>query len=305
MLPRTSIPVATLLLCTASVSCAPATSPTATSAPADDSYFPTMGDTGFDAQHYEIRVRMDPDSGRLRGRTLVTARAIEELARFRLELALPAQAVSVDGVPAQFWRGRGLELVVQPAAPLPANSQTVIEVTYRGNPSQADVTDEYPWLSKNGEQLGIGEPRIAPWWFPVNDHPRDKATYDVVGTVPRGRQFVSNGELVSRNDGDAWTRWHWRTAEPMPSYATLFAAGRYRIAAGCRPLACRLRGVEDAEPGRRARTCGCCVTRPRWSGGWRPSSGRTRSARSAAWSRERSATRTGPWRRRRGPPTRI
>ncbi len=172
---------------------------------------------------------MDPDSGRLRGRTLVTARAIEELARFRLELALPAQAVSVDGVPAQFWRGRGLELVVQPAAPLPANSQTVIEVTYRGNPSQADVTDEYPWLSKNGEQLGVGEPRIAPWWFPVNDHPRDKATYDVVGTVPRGRQFVSNGELVSRSDGDAWTRWHWRTAEPMPSYATLFAAGRYRI----------------------------------------------------------------------------
>ena len=47
-------------------------------------------------------------------------------------------------------------------------------------------------------KLGIGEPRIAPWWFPANDHPRDKATYDVVGTVPRGRQFVSNGELVAR-----------------------------------------------------------------------------------------------------------
>jgi aminopeptidase N len=188
-----------------------------------------MGDTALDVQHYRISVRMDPDTGRLRGRAVVTARATEDVTRFRLELALHADSVSVNGVEAAFWRSRGLAVVVQPRTPVPADGQMRVEVDYHGNPWRAAVTDEYPWMRKNGEQVGAGEPRIAPWWFPADDHPHDKATYDVVGSVPRGRQFVSNGALVSRRDVGRWTRWHWRSAEPMPSYATLFAAGTYRV----------------------------------------------------------------------------
>ncbi len=200
-----------------------------TSVAATDPYFPTMGDAGFDAQHYSIQVRMDPATGRLRGNTQITARANRELWRFRLELALKADTVEVNGVPADFWRGQGLRLVIEPASVVSNGAAMTITVSYHGRPSHADATNDFPWLVRHAEQLGVGEPRIAPWWFPVNDHPRDKATYDVVGTVPRGRQFVSNGELVSRRETGAWTRWHWRTAEPMASYATLFAAGRYRI----------------------------------------------------------------------------
>lgn len=225
MLRGTLIVIAALLCGTA---CAPTVGPAA-SPVADDPYFPGMGDPGHDVEHYRIDVRMDPEVGRLRGRAVLTARATEELPRFRLELALRADSVSVNGDEAEFWRGRGLELVVQPRRPVTAGGRMRIEVRYHGNPWRADVTEEYPWMRKRGEQVGAGEPRIAPWWFPVNDHPRDKATYDVVGTVPRGRQFVSNGALVSRRTGGEWTRWHWRTTEPMPSYATLFAAGAYRV----------------------------------------------------------------------------
>lgn len=223
MLRRTFTALTALLLTLSSASCAPAASP-----PTSDPYFPAMGDPGYDVAHYRIRVRMNPESGWLRGRTVITARATEELTRLRLDLALRPQTISVNGQAAQFWRERGLRLVVQPAAPVPPGTQMQVEVTYRGNPSATARTDD-PWLTKHGEQLGIGEPRIAPWWFPVNDHPRDKATYEVVGLVPRGVQFVSNGALVSNRDVGAWTRWQWRTTEPMPSYATLFAAGRYRL----------------------------------------------------------------------------
>ncbi|HQR81177.1 MAG TPA: M1 family metallopeptidase, partial [Actinomycetota bacterium] len=205
-------------------SCAPAIGPAA-----DDPYFPGMGDSGFDVQHYRITVRMNPDSGWLRGRAVVTAQATSDLSRFHLELALRADSVAVNGQQAQFWRGSGLQLVVQPAATVPANTPMIVEINYRGNPARADRTDDYPWLRGAGEQLGIGEPRIAPWWFPANDHPRDKARYDVVGFVPRGQQFVSNGRLVATRDVGRWSRWHWQMAEPMPSYATLFAAGDYRL----------------------------------------------------------------------------
>jgi aminopeptidase N len=227
MLRRITTGLAVLLFGMSGTSCSPAVAPDVT-----DAYFPGMGDSGYDVQNYRITVRMDPADGRLRGRAVVTARATEDLTRFRMELALHPDSVSVNGHEARFWRGRELGLVVHPDSPVPADGQMQVEVTYHGRPGRAHVRNEYPWLHKNGEQVGIGEPRIAPWWFPVDDHPSDKATYDVVGFVPRGQQFVSNGALVSRRDVGAWTRWHWRTAEPMPSYATLFAAGRYRLQHG-------------------------------------------------------------------------
>ena len=33
----------------------------------------------------------------------------------------------------------------------------------------------------------MNEPHMATWWFPANDHPRDKASFDIRITVPRAR----------------------------------------------------------------------------------------------------------------------
>ena len=30
----------------------------------------------------------------------------------------------------------------------------------------------------------MDEPHMAPWWFPANDHPTDKALMDISITVP-------------------------------------------------------------------------------------------------------------------------
>ena len=136
MLRRTFTALTALLLTLSSASCAPAASP-----PTSDPYFPAMGDPGYDVAHYRIRVRMNPESGWLRGRTVITARATEELTRLRLDLALRPQTISVNGQAAQFWRERGLRLVVQPAAPVPPGTQMQVEVTYRGNPSATARTD--------------------------------------------------------------------------------------------------------------------------------------------------------------------
>lgn len=43
--------------------------------------------------------------------------------------------------------------------------------------------------------LIIGEPDVASAWFPVNDHPADKASYTIKVTVPEGLEAVSNGRL--------------------------------------------------------------------------------------------------------------
>ena len=52
----------------------------------------------------------------------------------------------------------------------------------------------------------MNEPHMAPWWFPANDHPRDKALMDISITVPRGPQVIANGRRVGaqrrRRPGD-------------------------------------------------------------------------------------------------------
>jgi aminopeptidase N len=77
-----------------------------------------------------------------------------------------------------------------------------------------------------------GEPEVAAAWFPVNDHPRDKATYRIELTVPAGLQAISNGRLISHSPaGQGWERWTWEERVPMASYLALASIGRYEIRA--------------------------------------------------------------------------
>ena len=45
----------------------------------------------------------------------------------------------------------------------------------------------------------VGEPQgVPPAWYPANDNPRDKATYDFTITVPADLTVMANGVLGSR-----------------------------------------------------------------------------------------------------------
>ena len=43
-----------------------------------------------------------------------------------------------------------------------------------------------------------GQPEVAATWYPVNDHPLDKASYTFHITVPEGLEAMANGELKSQ-----------------------------------------------------------------------------------------------------------
>lgn len=70
------------------------------------------------------------------------------------------------------------------------------------------------------------------WEFPSNDHPADKATYDVRIRVPSGEQAISNGLLISQRAKDGWTGYHWRESEPQATYLATLAVGHFDITHG-------------------------------------------------------------------------
>ncbi|MEH0828243.1 MULTISPECIES: M1 family metallopeptidase [unclassified Micromonospora] len=199
-----------------------------------DAYFPSYGNGGYDVGRYAVKVRYDPATDRLTGTATVQATATADLSAFHLDLAgLTVRKVTVDGAPARHAREAD-ELVVTPAAGLTAGNGFTAEISYEGKPEplRTEVLGEGGWLHTTDGAIALGQPESASTWFPVNDHPLDKATYDIEITVPKGLTAVSNGVPKGRSDADGWTTWKWSEAAPMASYLSTVVIGDYRVTTG-------------------------------------------------------------------------
>jgi aminopeptidase N len=210
----------------------PAALPLPGSSGAGDPYFPLDGNGGYDVAHYDVRATMRLASGRLSGSTTIRATATSALSRFNLDLLLTADSVSVNGHRAHFTRPNRHELQVTPPGPLDAGEKFTVRVVHHGQPARIAFGGDRSWFGNAREVVAMNEPHIAAWWFAANDHPSDKAGFDIRVRVPRGRQAIANGQLISRRTGSDWSTWHWRAREPMATYLAFFAAGRFRLERG-------------------------------------------------------------------------
>src|SRR5437868_12489157 len=52
-----------------------------------DAYFPLEGNGGYDARHYSLNLRYDPDYDQLDGIVTLTAKATQDLSSFDLDLS--------------------------------------------------------------------------------------------------------------------------------------------------------------------------------------------------------------------------
>jgi aminopeptidase N len=196
-----------------------------------DPYFPNAGNPGYDVRHYGIAVTYRPGSRLLTGDTVVRLRPRTRLSRLSLDLVLRAKSVRVNGVKARFSQSAH-ELTVRPRRPLRRGHVAQVRVRYRGHPVRHRYANQTPFEATATGAIAVGEPQIAAWWFPANDHPSDKATFSLRLTVPKGRQAISNGALIARRHRDALTTWRWRAGKPMATYLAFAAFGRYDIEQG-------------------------------------------------------------------------
>lgn len=220
-----------------------------------DPYYPLLGNSGYDVQHYTLDLDLDVAAGAINaGRATIDAVALLDLCAFNLDfLGLEIDRATVDGEPALFSRHGG-ELTIEPAASLEGGRPFTVDIAYHGQPlGNEPPTDAGGLLLEilrgivgvgaapvrgEGEQYGsgwwsggeeifiAGEPAGAESWFPVNGHPADKATYTMRLTVPEPYSVVSNGTLTETIATEAGTTTVWESRDPMASYVVTFHAGR-------------------------------------------------------------------------------
>ncbi|MEW9553608.1 M1 family aminopeptidase [Nonomuraea sp. NPDC050783] len=225
---------------------ASAPAPTATSpGPSDagpgapgigDADFPHDGNGGYDVTHYDIAVDYTPKTKRLEGVTTITAAATQALSSFNLDLSgLDVREVTVDGAAATFTR-QGSELTVRPPRPLADGGGFTVRVSYAGVPKPIQDPDNlgsYGFIPTGDGAFVTAEPNGAKTWFPANDHPADKATFDFAITVPAGLTALANGELAGRPaTSGGKTTWRWRERRPMVTYLATATLGEFELRQG-------------------------------------------------------------------------
>ncbi|AEV85178.1 peptidase [Actinoplanes sp. SE50] len=196
-----------------------------------DPYYPDYGNGGYDVSHYDIRLRYTPATDKLTGTTTILATATQDLSRLNLDFVLDVSTVLVNNRPATFAREGDHELVVTPARTVAKGGALTIVVTYSGVPSTKVAGGFTAWTRTPDGALAVGEPEIAWWWYPSNDHPADKATFDVSVSVPDGVEAISNGVQPRPpvRETLGYTRWSWRSLKPQATYLTFLTIGQYDV----------------------------------------------------------------------------
>ena len=213
---------------------------TAGSAGLGDPYFPMLGNGGYVAHHYALRLGYALSSHLLTGTVTMRAQANQNLSRFDLDLSgMHVDRVRVNRADAT-WSRDGAELRITPARGIVDGAAFTTAVTYHGSPrtithSPIVFGSSYGWIyTQDGAFVG-DEPNAAHTWFPVNDYPTDKATYTFTITVPHGTQVVANGELRHRSSTAAHTTFVWDETRPMASYLASIDIGRWNFRTGHTP----------------------------------------------------------------------
>lgn len=191
---------------------------------AGDPYYPQMGNGGYDVQHYTIDLAVDMDDYSIAGSTTIDAQATQDLGAFNLDfLGLEVSEILVNDTPAEFERD-GSELIIVPSDLVLEGDSFTTSVTYSGIPDPVDDPGvpfaQIGWVNYEPGVFVLSEPSGSMSWYPVNNHPTDKATYTFRFTVAKPFVVATNGLQQEAIDNGDTTTYLWEASDPMASYLT-------------------------------------------------------------------------------------
>lgn len=196
-----------------------------------DPYYPSAGNGGYDAKHYFLDLKYDTDTLAMDATAQVRLKALSDLEKISFDLrGLTATSVRIGSTPQAFVH-EGQELLVTLATPLRESQMTEVTIDYEGTMGKPlDIEGvPYGFYTFTDGAFVANEPEGASTWYPVNDIPSDKATYEFKITVPSDKTAVANGELISKRTRDGWTSYRWKSLDVIASYLTTASIGDYDL----------------------------------------------------------------------------
>jgi aminopeptidase N len=192
----------------------------------------------WDVKHYDLSVRVMPETKTLAGTNEITFKVIKDSMPMQIDLQKPLEidSVTMQGQPLEFKRNENVYLVHFPDS-LEVGSEHKIKVQYKGQPQASRnppwsggvswQTDDHgkPFIATTAQGIG------ASIWWPNKDHGYDEPDngMDIRITVPQDLTAVSNGRLIETEvNAKSQTRtFHWKVTYPINNYCVNCNIGDY------------------------------------------------------------------------------
>lgn len=200
-----------------------------------DSYTGVDFNLGYHIRHYRLELEYRVGPNRLDGIATLTLDNYVPLKTMTLDLAHNMTVRKVrplrGSTPIRVAKTRhhGNKLTITFADTIPTDEEFQLAITYGGSPRPlASPWGELGWEELSNGALVASQPCGAPSWFPCDDTPDEKATYDIIVSADNPYRVVANGSLVETTRSGSRTTWHYRTHNPMASYLATVQIGEYQ-----------------------------------------------------------------------------
>jgi aminopeptidase N len=182
------------------------------------------GSAGFDILHYRIEISIDPGSQFVFGTVTSTLRIIApslDSLFYHLKDNLNVLSVLRDEVSLPYLHAQD-KIMIALDGTYSMDETLTVEIAYDGHPEQPGLRF-YEAATYN-----LSEPDHARNWFPCYDEPWDKATSEMIVTVPDTLFCASNGLLIAEWDNLNGTKtYHWSSNYRHSTYLISVAISDY------------------------------------------------------------------------------
>ncbi len=185
-------------------------------------------------EHIKLEISLDFANKRISGVASLRLRArqdgLEAVTLNAVNMTLSSATAAGKPVATEGYDGQTLRIPLDP--PVRRGDVFEIKVDYSAQPTkglfflQPDANDP----RRPTQCWTQGQDEDARYVFPCIDTPAEKATTEVICTVPKGKQFLSNGDLLETRDlNKTQTLWHYKLSAPHASYLVTLVCGDFVV----------------------------------------------------------------------------
>ncbi len=195
----------------------------------------------YHVEHYRLTIHFDQGRGEIFGDEIITlvpfADGFRQLKLDSVGLqidsvttAAPGGTTSAEPANALHFESHDPVLTIDLGRSYPHGVPLAVHIVYHGFPQTGLIfinpDKNYPHAPR--EIWSQGESEFNRYWYPSWDDPDDRATSEMIITVPNGQVAVSNGKLASVQKKKGETTYHWVESVPHSSYLNSVAVGPWR-----------------------------------------------------------------------------
>ncbi|MCK4584586.1 T9SS type A sorting domain-containing protein [candidate division WOR-3 bacterium] len=183
----------------------------------------------FDVLSYKINLTLDPVAKFIDGFTEVSCEVVyPSIDTITLDFEdMVIDSVLVDGIETVYDYGGGYLDVILPSS-ASAGETLIVHISYHGYPQvhSTPFWGEGIYFT-NKVIYTLQCPEGSRYWYPSWDKPFDKATIEMVFTVPDTLFLCSNGLLIDSTNAGGMITYYWKHDYPAATYLQMFAASKY------------------------------------------------------------------------------